>query len=112
MVSNTLCGLTEWHGQWHGTYTNEGVMRLCEGIKGSIITTLECAKATPVHSMCLARSIDLPTPMPSAQSCLQQNRRDGKSSPPRGIRGPSHQLAALIMLTTPLLLLYYPITPW
>ena len=84
MVSNALCGLTEWHGQWHGTYTNEGIMRLCEGIKGSIITTLKCAKATPVHSMCLARSIDLPSPVP-AQSCLQQNRRDGNSSPPRGI---------------------------
>ena len=45
MVSNTLCGL-DWHGQWHGTYTNEGIMRLCEGIKGSIITKLKCAQAT------------------------------------------------------------------
>ena len=54
MVSNTLCGLTEWHGQWHGTYTNEGIMRLCEGIKGSIITALKCDKATPVHSTACA----------------------------------------------------------
>ena len=44
MVSNALCGLTEEDG--YGTYTNEGIMRLCEGIKGSIITKLKCAKAT------------------------------------------------------------------
>ena len=54
MVSNALCGLTEWQGQWHGTYTNEGIMRLCEGIKGSIITALKCDKATPVHSTACA----------------------------------------------------------
>ena len=44
MVSNALCGLTEEDG--YGTYTNEGIMRLCEGIKGSIITKLKCAQAT------------------------------------------------------------------
>ena len=51
MVSNTLCGLTEWHGQWHGTYTNEGIMRLCEGIKGSIITKLKCAKPKATRAL-------------------------------------------------------------
>ena len=44
MVSNALCGLTEEDG--YGTYTNEGIMQLCEGIKGSIITKLKCAQAT------------------------------------------------------------------
>ena len=43
-MSNALCGLTEEDG--YGTYTNEGIMRLCEGIKGSIITKLKCAQAT------------------------------------------------------------------
>ena len=29
------------------TYTIEGIMKLCEGIKGSAITSLECASSPP-----------------------------------------------------------------
>ena len=28
-----------------GTYTAEGITKLCEGIKGSVITSLQCAGA-------------------------------------------------------------------
>ena len=49
MVSNALCGLTEEDG--YGTYTNEGIMRLCEGIKGSIITKLKCAKPKATRAL-------------------------------------------------------------
>jgi len=28
-----------------GTYTTEGLTKLCEGLKGSAITSLECAAA-------------------------------------------------------------------
>ena len=34
---NALCG--------KGTYTTEGITKLCEGLEGSTITSLECAAA-------------------------------------------------------------------
>ena len=39
---NELCGLVEYG---EGTYTTEGVTKLCEGLRGSAITSLECAAA-------------------------------------------------------------------
>ena len=36
---NQLCGLGE------GTYTTEGITKLCEGLKGTAVTSLECAAA-------------------------------------------------------------------
>ena len=41
---NQLCGLDCFGG---GTYTTEGITKLCEGLKGSAITSLGCAA---VHS--------------------------------------------------------------
>jgi hypothetical protein len=38
---NQLCGLTE-NGE-DGTYTAEGITKLCEGLKGSAVTSLKCA---------------------------------------------------------------------
>ena len=38
--SNQLCGL-DWLGQ--GTYTAEGITKLCESLKGSAVTSLKCA---------------------------------------------------------------------
>ena len=35
---NRLCG-------GRGTYTTEGITKLCEGLRGSAVTSLECAAA-------------------------------------------------------------------
>ena len=40
MLGNQLCGL-DGHGS--GTYTTEGITKLCEGLKGSAVTSLKCA---------------------------------------------------------------------
>ena len=39
---NQLCGVNR-RGQ--GTYTTEGITKLCEGLKGSAVTSLKCAAA-------------------------------------------------------------------
>ena len=44
---NQLCGVyNDMHGGTHGTYTTLGITKLCEGLKGSAVTSLKCA-ATP-----------------------------------------------------------------
>ena len=43
LAGNQLCGLDEWT---RGTYTAEGITKLCEALKGSAVTSLKCA-ATP-----------------------------------------------------------------
>ena len=40
MADNQLCGLDE---DGDGTYTTEGITKLCEGLKGSAVTSLKCA---------------------------------------------------------------------
>ena len=40
--NNQLCGLN-YRGE--GTYTAEGITKLCEGLKGSAVTSLKCAAA-------------------------------------------------------------------
>ena len=42
---NELCGVTT---SGSGTYTTEGITKLCEGLKGSAVTSLECAAAPSV----------------------------------------------------------------
>ena len=42
MAENALCGLNK---SGYGTYTAEGITKLCEGLKGSAVTSLECAAA-------------------------------------------------------------------
>ena len=44
MDYNQLCGLDD---EGNGTYTAEGITKLCEGLKGSTVTSLECAAALP-----------------------------------------------------------------
>ena len=41
MANNELCGVT-FAG---GTYTTEGITKLCEVLKGSAVTSLKCAAA-------------------------------------------------------------------
>ena len=43
MGYNQLCGL---NANGNGTYTAEGITKLCEGLKGSAVTSLKCAAAT------------------------------------------------------------------
>ena len=40
MANNQLCGVTTWGS---GTYTTEGITKLCEALKGSAVTSLKCA---------------------------------------------------------------------
>ena len=42
MARNQLCGL-DFMG--NGTYTSEGITKLCEALKGSAVTSLKCAAA-------------------------------------------------------------------
>ena len=46
MANNQLCGLDD---EGDGTYTTEGINKLCEGLKGSAVTSLRCA-AEKLHS--------------------------------------------------------------
>ena len=40
LASNCICGMHGVHGK--GTYTTEGITKLCEGLKGSGVTSLRC----------------------------------------------------------------------
>ena len=42
MAWNELCGLDD---EGRGTYTTEGITKLCEGLKESNVTSLGCAAA-------------------------------------------------------------------
>ena len=42
LANTQLCGLDLFG---NGTYTAEGITKLCEGLKGSTVTSLECAAA-------------------------------------------------------------------
>ena len=42
LANNQICGLDEYG---RGTYTAEGITKLCEGLKGSAVTSLKCADA-------------------------------------------------------------------
>ena len=48
LADNQLCGL---NNDGEGTYTAEGITKLCEGLKGSAVTSLECA-AAPCSLLC------------------------------------------------------------
>jgi hypothetical protein len=42
---NQLCGID---GDGKGTYIAEGITKLCEGLKGSAVTSLKCAAPSSV----------------------------------------------------------------
>ena len=46
MAGNKLCGVNKYG---KGTYTIEGITKLCKGLKESNVTLLKCA---PPHSAC------------------------------------------------------------
>jgi len=47
--NNQLCGL-DYMGD--GTYTSEGITKLCEALKGSAVTSLKCAAAPECLPSC------------------------------------------------------------
>ena len=47
MAGNELCGL-DYEG--FGTYTVEVINALCEGLRGSAITSLKCARPPQTHA--------------------------------------------------------------
>ena len=51
-----LCGINPYTGE--GTYTAEGITKLCEGLKGSCVTSLRCAVA-PKRSLLCQRPLTL-----------------------------------------------------
>ena len=46
LANNQLCGVTPWGS---GTYTTEGITKLCEALKGSAATLLKCAAPSSVR---------------------------------------------------------------
>jgi len=49
LANNQLCGLDR---QGNGTYTSEGITKLCEALKGSSVTSLKCAAAPECSLSC------------------------------------------------------------
>ena len=64
LARNWLCGLTQ-HGS--GIYTAEGITKLCEGLKGSAVTSLECAAALRRLLLC-QRPLTILLPFPGSLS--------------------------------------------
>ena len=52
LVENQLCGLDR---NDRGTYTAEGITKLCEALKGSAVTSLKCAAAPGARMLVNAR---------------------------------------------------------
>ena len=63
LANNELCGVNIF-GQ--GTYTAEGINKLCEALKGSAVTSLKCAtpERSPFCQRPLTRTCPLTVPLP------------------------------------------------
>ena len=61
MAGNKLCGLD---GMGNGTYTAEGITKLCEGLKESSVTSLKCAAAPEYLLLCQRPLTRKRAPMP------------------------------------------------
>ena len=56
LANNSICGVTtDFMGRQQGTYTAEGITKLCEALKGSAVTSLKCASAPSVRFCVSAR---------------------------------------------------------
>ena len=55
LAGNCLCGVWYHYGAQQGSYTTTGITALCEGLKASAGTSLECA-AAPKYTL-TARSV-------------------------------------------------------
>jgi hypothetical protein len=55
LADNALCGV---NADGEGTYTTEGITKMCEGLKGGAVTSLKCA-ATPECLLLCQRPLTL-----------------------------------------------------
>ena len=55
LADNGLCGVDE---EGDGDYTTEGITALCKGIKGSALTSLECAAVPKCSLLCQRPPVD------------------------------------------------------
>ena len=75
---NQLCGTgINWEGK--GTYTADGITKLCEALKGNVVTTLECAHAPRVLAF-----LSMPIDTPPILGSLAGNELCGLDSDGRG----------------------------
>jgi hypothetical protein len=90
---NHLCGLyKDDGGNIQGTYTAEGITKLCEGLKGSSMTSLECAADTPTGSYFYQRPLTrLSTCLRSRARSLRRNELgpEGATALAEGLKGNS-----------------------
>jgi len=90
LASNQLCGLYyDEYGYVMGTYSTEGITKLCEGLKGSSLTSLECA-ATPTCSYFCQRPLTpLSTHLCSHARSLSENGlgSEGGAALAEGLKG-------------------------
>ena len=100
LCGNQLCGIDQ---RGNGTYTTEGIAKLCEVLKGSGVTSLECAAApqrllscqrpltllttshTPLLAVCEATA-SVPREQPLSPRASRATRRCNRSSRPLGAR--------------------------
>ena len=88
LAKNELCGVT-FLGS--GTYTTEGITKLCEALKGSAVTSLKCA-AAPRVLVSVSAPIDTPHHQPhSSARSLRSNSLGpkGAAALAEGLKGNS-----------------------
>ena len=93
MDGNELCGVwKDVRGDIHGTYTTLGITKLCEGLKGSAVTSLRRA-ATQVFDFVSAPldTLQHSPPFPWSQSEWQRIRSQRRT---RSRQRPEGQLVA------------------
>ena len=74
LSGNQLCGLDDRN---RGTYTTEGITKLCEALKGSAVTSLKCATASECSPSCQR-------PLTEKQTLLCAHRLDWNKLGPEG----------------------------
>ena len=80
LAGNHLCGRDD---EGNGTYTAEGIIKLCEGLKGSAVTSLRCAAAPECSRLCqrplTQLTTHLRTPPPQSRGQRARSRRRSRS---------------------------------
>ena len=65
MANNQLCGIDS---RGRGTYTAEGITKLCQALKGSAVTSLECAAARMLAILLTPADTSAPASAPYPRS--------------------------------------------
>ena len=87
LAVNQLCGV-DHHG--NGTYTTEGITKLCGALKGSTVTSLKCVTAPDCSPFCQRPLTRLTTCLDRARS-LRYNELgpEGGAALAEGLKGNS-----------------------